>query len=202
MEARYISGLYDLDQMSVMLRKQGGQVGLDQAQKWVALSDGGNGLEDFLEKSFPGVEAVILDFFHASEYLCNLAKALHPSDEEKSLEQGREWSSYLKLRGGEAMLEVLQKWDYPSRKSVTEIKAKVLGFFENQKHRMKYPEYLKNGWFIGSGAVESACKTVVGQRLKGSGMRWSEKGGHGVCNLRALYRSQKGQWDAFWGKRQ
>jgi hypothetical protein len=200
MEARYISGLYGLEEMGPIMRNQGGQVGLDSAEKWVALSDGGNGLEPFLEMNFPRVEAVILDFFHASEYLCDLAKSLYPGDEEKSLQQGREWSSYLKSHGGEAMLEVLQKWDYPNRKSVSEQKARVLGFFENQKHRMNYPEYLKNGWFIGSGAVESACKTVVGQRLKGSGMRWSENGGHGVCNLRALYRSQKGQWDAFWGK--
>ena len=63
---------------------------------------------------------------------------------------------------------------------------------------MDYPEYEANGWFIGSGAVESACKTVMGQRLKGSGMRWSEAGSHAVCHERALYRSKPGQWEAFW----
>lgn len=50
------------------------------------------------------------------------------------------------------------------------------------------------------GAVERACKTVVGQRLKGSGMRWSESGGDAVCHVRALYRSERGQWDAFWDR--
>src|SRR5512142_1407533 len=58
--------------------------------------------------------------------------------------------------------------------------------------------YLARGWCIDSGAVESACKTVVGQRLKLAGMRWGEDGAHAVCHLRALYRSEKGQWDAFW----
>jgi hypothetical protein len=67
-------------------------------------------------------------------------------------------------------------------------------------HRMEYPEYLANGWCIGSGAVESACKTVVGQRLKLAGMRWGEDGAHAVCHLRALDRSEKGQWDAFWNR--
>ena len=69
---------------------------------------------------------------------------------------------------------------------------------ERNAHRMEYPEYLARGWCIGSGAVESACKTVVGQRLKLAGMRWGENGSHAVCHLRALYRSEKGQWDAFW----
>jgi hypothetical protein len=49
----------------------------------------------------------------------------------------------------------------------------VLTYFRNQVHRMDYPRYLAHGWQIGSGPVESACKTVVGQRLKGAGMRWA-----------------------------
>jgi hypothetical protein len=60
------------------------------------------------------------------------------------------------------------------------------------------PTYEANGWHIGSGAVESACKTVVGQRLKGSGMRWSEVGAHAVCHVHALYRSEHSQWTDFW----
>ncbi|OWK41950.1 hypothetical protein FRUB_04028 [Fimbriiglobus ruber] len=46
-------------------------------------------------------------------------------------------------------------------------------------------------------AVESGCKTVVGSRHKGTGMRWREHGSHAVCHVRALYRNEKGQWDAF-----
>ena len=49
-------------------------------------------------------------------------------------------------------------------------------------------------------AVESVCKTVVGQRLKLAGMRWGEDGAHAVCHLRALYRSEKGRWKAFWNR--
>jgi len=66
-------------------------------------------------------------------------------------------------------------------------------------HRMDYPTYLRNGWCIGSGAMESACKTVVGQRLKLAGMRWREPGTNEVCHLRALYRSGA-QWDLFWAR--
>ena len=78
-----------------------------------------------------------------------------------------------------------------------EAHRQLLGYLANQQHRMDYPAYLRRGWQIGSGPVESACKQV-GQRLKGSGMRWGEAGADAVCHLRALFRSEASQWDAFW----
>lgn len=200
MRARYISGLYPLADMGPLLRRQGAQVGLDQAQTWVALSDGGVGLEEFLRMNFPRVAAVILDFYHASEYLAKLSAALHPTDEAAALAQTKSWSRLLREEGGEVMIAALEEWDWPPRKGLAAVRDEVLSYFRNQVHRMDYPTYQANGWFIGSGAVESACKTVVGQRLKGAGMRWSECGGHAVCHVRALYRSEQGQWDAFWDR--
>lgn len=198
MPARYVSGLYPLAEMGPLLRRQGWQVGLDEAEVWVALSDGGAGLEDFLRENFPRVEAVILDFYHASEYLAKLASALHPGDEEAALGQTKAWSRLLQDEGGEVLIAVLEAWEWPGVKGLPAVREEVLGYFRNQVHRMDYPSYEANGWFIGSGAVESACKTVVGQRLKGSGMRWSEAGAHAVCHVRALYRSEHSQWTDFW----
>ncbi len=63
---------------------------------------------------------------------------------------------------------------------------------------MDYPRYVANGWSIGSVAVESACKTVVGQRLKPSGRRWREYGTDAICHPRAFFKSEAGQWQAFW----
>lgn len=53
MQARYLSGLYDLDELGVLLRKQAGQVGMDQAEVWIGLTDGGSGLEEFVRRNFP-----------------------------------------------------------------------------------------------------------------------------------------------------
>lgn len=198
MPARYVSGLYPLAEMGPLLRRQAGQVGLDQAEVWVALSDGGAGLEDLLRENFPRVEAVILDYFHATQYLAKLASAWHRHDEKKALEQTKAWSRLLRDEGGETMIAVLEAQEWPGGRALAAVRTEVLTYFRNQVHRMDYPTYEANGWFIGSGAVESACKTVVGQRLKGSGMRWSEAGGHAVCQVRALYRSEASQWQAFW----
>jgi len=198
MKTRYVSGLYPLAEMGPLIRRQGAQVGLDRAEVWVALTDGGAGLEDFVRENFPRVEAVILDFYHAAEYLAKLASALHPTDAEAALTQTKSWSCLLRDEGGHVMIGVLEAWDWPIRKGLAAVRAEVLGYFRNQVARMDYPSYEANGWYIGSGAVESACKTVVGQRLKGSGMRWSETGSHAVCHVRALYRSEHTQWTDFW----
>ena len=75
--------------------------------------------------------------------------------------------------------------------------ARVEEYFSNNRHRMEYPEYEAEGWQIGSGVVESACKTVVGQRLKGAGMRWSEAGAHAVCHVRACIAARKAKGTHF-----
>jgi hypothetical protein len=201
LQARYVSGLYALKELGLLVRRQAAQVGMERAELWVALTDGGNGLEEFCQKNFNRAElVVILDFYHAAKYLKDLAQALHPHDEEKRKGQAEQWCRLLKAEGGAATLAVLQQGDWPARKSAAlrEQLAKVEGYFENNLHRMEYPEYAAEGWQIGSGVVESACQTVVGQRLKGAGMRWGQDGAHTLCHVRALYRSDKGQWDAFW----
>jgi hypothetical protein len=200
MQARYLSGLYSLEDFGPLLRAPAGHVGMDGADRWIGLSDGGNGLEDRLRENFPRVEVVILDFFHPAEKLTGLARRLHPQDQEQAEDQARRWCQLLKGEGGAVLAAVLREWDWPRRPGLSEGADEVIGYLERQAHRMEYPEYLAHGWCIGSGAVESACKTVVGQRLKLAGMRWGEDGADAVCHLRALYRSEKGQWQAFWNR--
>ena len=202
MQARYVCGLYGLEEMGPLLRQQAAHVGVERADVWVALTDGGNGLENFMRTNFPLVTEVILDYWHAAEYLGDLAKALHARDEDQAKAQIEAWCQLLKEEGGATTLATLQEWDWPERPS-KELRAqreRVQEYFGNNVHRMEYPEYLAQGWEIGSGPVESACKTVVNQRLKLAGMRWGEDGADSMCHVRALYRGETGQWDAFWNR--
>jgi hypothetical protein len=75
LQARYLSGLYDLDELGRQLRKQAGQVGMDQAEVWIGLTDGGAGLEAFMRKNFPRDPVLILDFWHAADHLTQWARA-------------------------------------------------------------------------------------------------------------------------------
>jgi hypothetical protein len=199
-QARYQASLEGQATLGEPSRRQGAQVGMEGADRWIALSDGGAGLEDWLTTNFGRVEAVILDFYHASEHPGDPAKAWHGAGTEEAEARHREWSHRLKHEGGRAVLDELRTWGCRSRPAAREVWQATVTYFENQGHRMDYPRYVAKGWQIGSGPVESACKTVVGQRLKEAGMRWGEQGSDGVCHLRALFLSEKGQWDAFWAR--
>lgn len=198
-QVRYVCGLVGgLKVLGKSLRNQAAQVGMDRAQRWVAISDGGAGIEDWLSENFPRVEAVILDFYHVAEYLSEWAKVLHP-DEDEAHDVAKRWCHRLKHEGGEVVLSELKGIDVSGRSAtVQEAHRVLLVYFGNQVHRMDYPSYRVKGWLIGSGPVEAACKQVVGQRMKGCGMRWGETGADAVCHLRALFRSEKTQWDDYW----
>jgi hypothetical protein len=161
MQARYLSGLYDLDELGVQLRKQAGQVGMDHAEVWIGLTDGGNGLEESIRRNFPRAPVLILDYWHASEYLTELAQVLYPQDEERERVL-KDWCHQLKHQGGQRLIDILEPLPLPRSALVKTKHAEALNYFRNNVHRMDYPAYLANGWSIGSGAVESACKTVVG----------------------------------------
>ena len=96
------------------------------------------------------------------------------------------------------VLEELRGMNLEGRESVRQVHKDTIAYFENQVHRMDYPSYLAKGWAIGSGPVESACKTVIGKRMKGGGMRWGEDGADEMSHLRALFASSDKQWDAYW----
>lgn len=197
-QVRYLSGFYELDELGLQLRRQAAQIGWDEAEQQIALSDGGGGLEEFFRKNFPRAEC-ILDFWHAAEHLTELALALWPSDDALRQERAEAWRRQLKRDGGLRLLRLLKELDLTGHPAAAQAAhADCVRYFQNHQHRMDYPRYLANGWQIGSGPVESACKTVVANRLKGSGMRWGSDGADALCHLRALYLSQAGQWDDFW----
>lgn len=195
-KARYVASLEGQAAVAEPLRRQAAQVGMDRAERWIALSDGGSGLEEWLRVNFPRIEAVILDFFHAAEYLAELAAVWDGPGTEAAKTRFRVWRRRLKREGGAAMLEELRTLVPPKR--ARDRHRETLTYFENQVHRMDYPTYVKKGWAIGSGPVEAACKTVIGRRLKGTGMRWRPDGADAMAHLRALLTGERGQWAAYW----
>jgi hypothetical protein len=202
-QARYVTSMNGLDGLATPLRQQAAQVGMDSADRWIAISDGGNGLEEFLKVNFPRVDVVILDFYHAAEYLGKIAQAWYPTDAEALKTWMEQWCHDLKHKGGEFVLERLRSL-LASRgvpKAVRVRLEEAITYFNNQKHRMDYPKYQAKGWQIGSGPMESACKTVIGMRMKQGGMRWGEDHADEISHIRALFRSETDQWDCFWQRK-
>jgi hypothetical protein len=203
-EVRYIAGLMSLPEIGSELRRECQQVGIENADVIVALSDGGNGLEGCLLDAMAGLGPrieFVLDFYHAVEHLRAFAQCLIPEDEQRRKEQVETWSHRLKHAGGQALVKDLRTLDLTAASpSVHKAREDLLGYLERNLHRTEYPTYLARGWQIGSGTIESACKTVVGQRLKQGGMRWRERGTTALCQLRALFKSTAPVWEAYWSR--
>jgi hypothetical protein len=199
MAARYLAGLYTLEELGAQLRRLAAQVGMEQADLWLALTDGANGLDRLMQQHFGRADLVlILDFWHAAVHLADLARALYGPDEARVQATLQQWCQVLQHEGGArllALLEALAREDWSAE--VVAVWEQETGYVRKNVERMDYPRHVANGWQIGSGPVASACKTVVGRRMKGGGMRWGEDGADAVCPLRALFKSEGDQWEAF-----
>lgn len=192
---------FELDALAEQVRAQTRAVGVKQVSDLIAITDGGNGLEEALGRNLAENLTTILDWYHAAEHLSDFAKAWHARDDAAREAWREEATGLLYEQGGEALLTHLQALVLPPGTSaeVQEELRKLRGYFENNRHRIDYPRYRAQGWDIGSGPTEAGCK-IIGARLKGSGMRWVEDGAATVAALRALYVSGGKVWDGFWAQ--
>ena len=192
---------FELDALAEQVRSQARSLGIAQVSDLIAVTDGGNGLEEALQRHLADNLTTILDWYHAAQHLCDFAKVWHAHDEEARTQWQTHAKGILYEQGGEALLTYLQALVLPPRTSTQgrEELRKLIGYFENNRHRTDYPTYRQKGWDIGSGPTEAGCK-IIGERLKGSGMRWVEDGAAPVASLRALYVSGGNVWDGFWAQ--
>jgi hypothetical protein len=192
---------FELDALAEQIRSQARALGIAQVSDLIAVTDGGNGLEEALQRHLAEDLTTILDWYHAAQHLCDFAKVWQARDDEARTQWQAETKGILYEHGGEALLTYLQAIALPPGTSaeVREELRKLIGYFENNRHRTDYPTYRRHGWDIGSGPTEAGCK-IIGERLKGSGMRWVEDGAATVASLRALYVSGGKIWDGFWAQ--
>ena len=192
---------FELDALAEQVRGQARAVGVTQVSDLIAVTDGGNGLEEALQGHLAENLTTILDWYHAAEHLGAFAKTWHTRDDEARAQWLHEAKGLLYEQGGEALLAYLRALALPPRTSaeVREGLRQLIGYFANNRHRTDYPTYRQKGWDIGSGPTEAGCK-IIGERLKGSGMRWVEEGAATVAALRALYVSGGNLWDGFWAQ--
>ncbi len=136
----------------------------------------------------------ILDFYHASQHIWTVADTVWPDKPQREAWVERVLHR-LRHEGGAILDEVWEALP-PLTAADAEVVAKERAYFTYHATRLNYPYYRSQGFPIGSGIIESACKTVLKQRESGGGMRWKEAGAQAIATLRALHRS--GKWKAFW----
>jgi hypothetical protein len=196
---------YRVDFALAALAEQGRRparaLGVARVSELIAITDGGHGLEAALQRHRAEDLLTILDWYHAAEHLADFAKAWLDREEEARRAWLREATGIRYERGGVALLAHLRARRLPPRTpaAVHEDLRQLIGYFENNRHRTDYPTYHAKGWDIGSGPTEAGCQ-IIGERRKGSGMRWVEDGAATVATLRALYVSGGHVWDGFWSQ--
>jgi hypothetical protein len=190
---------FELEALAAQVRSLAGACGVAEVGELIAITDGGHGLEEALRRHLADYLTTVLDWYHAAEHVCDFAAVLHAGDDAARHAWADQAKGILYEQGGEALLTHLQTVSLPAGACVETREAlrKLIGYFENNRHRTDYPTYRARGWDVGSGPTEAGCK-IIGERLKGSGMRWVEEGAAAVGALRALYVSGPKLWDGFW----
>jgi hypothetical protein len=168
------------------------------APDYVGIADGAKDNCKFLATH---TKCQILDFFHASEYVAQVAECIFSNKEKRTI-----WLTdrYHKLKHeANGARELLDEFSgYRNKKLNKQKKEKLessITYFTNNHCRMNYSEYVKMKYPIGSGITEAACKVIVKQRLCNSGVKWKQPGAAAVLCLRALNYSS-GRWGQLWNK--
>jgi hypothetical protein len=156
----------------------------------VKIADGAEDNWRFLSEQIPnGAEAI--DFFHAAEHLGQAIAAAYGDGTRESRFRFQELREIL-LEDCGGVERVIRSLTYLRKKHPRSKRiAQVLSYFRKNRKRMRYFEHREFGLPIGSGPVEAACKTLVAQRMKQSGMRWGMEGGQGILTLRGWSQSER-----------
>ncbi len=194
LDRAYLAGRMDMDSLGWRLRTLAAQWNVDAYAEVVFLGDGApcnwNLAATHFARAIP-----ILDFWHASEHVWEVSRALYRQDDPAQKAQGEQWAreqvEALKKEGPTPLLRALRR-----RQGTTQAQKEALRlarqYFTANAARMDYPTHLAAGRMIGSGPVEAACKSVVGVRLKQAGMRWSNAGADAVLAVRTTLLNGEG----------
>ena len=159
--------------------------------KIVFLGDGAKWIWNWVVDTFPQ-STQILDFFHAMEHISDHSKIFFQEEQTRKdwveLQQTRLLSDQVEEVLEELETELVISQPKAARESLSKLKA----YINENKNRMMYRTYKKQGFEIGSGAIESAHRTIIQQRAKLSGQRWTMDGVQSILSLRSIYHS--GRW--------
>ena len=172
--------------------KRGG----DRAVKKVVIGDGAEWIWNLVELLFPGAIQIV-DLFHAREHLWDLARKLFPGDsvgQKIWMVPHQDWLD----EGQVETLTVALRQAADEHPGCADDLRREADYFHGHTERMRYPEFRRQGLFVGSGVIEAGCKTIIGARCKQSGMFWTVRGANSILALRCAHRNDRFQdyWEA------
>jgi hypothetical protein len=194
----YTGAIEPAEEFGKRLYREAWNRGWSRAQKKVVMGDGAEWIWNLADLHFPGAVQIV-DLYHARQHLWDLVRTLYPNDplnqqawmkvhQKRLLDKGKIEKLVLALRSIESTnAEVLEKI------------RPAAEYFERNAERMRYPKFRRQHLFVGSGVIEAGCKTVIGSRLKPSGMFWTVRGANSIIALRCCCLN--GRFEDYWETR-
>ena len=181
----YVSYIGNVDTFRILVFAKAVELEYWKYENIVFISDGATWLRNMINELFP--EAIqILDKFHMIENIYEYAKYIFNEDMKKVEKFKNKIIDYCYSNEYNLIVKELNKYkDISIPKTICNLPI----YLENNKDKINYSKYEHNGWFVGSGAIESSNKTVVQLRLKQAGMRWSVNGANYIITLRCMCES-------------
>ena len=183
----YLAAFTDSVDFGSMLYSEAMKRGYASASQTVFIGDGAEWIWNLVNEFFKDAVQIV-DFYHACEHLYPLCLALEPN-ESIAKHLFRKWRSRLKNNGLPGILREASNRLAALKPAARKAAKAELSYFRTNAERMRYRTFRRKGYFIGSGAIEGACRHIVAQRTKLSGMRWLCSGAQNVLAFRCLIKS-------------
>lgn len=172
--------------------------GWSRAEKKVVMGDGAEWIWNLAALHFPGAVQIV-DLYHARQHLWDLVRKLHPNDEVSQKSWIKIHQKRLLDKGKIEKLVAAIRSIHSANPEVAEKIRTEADYFQTNAERMRYPQFRRQHLFVGSGVIEAGCKTVIGSRLKQSGMFWTVRGANAIIALRTCHLN--GRFEDYWETR-
>jgi len=193
----YTGAIETAEQFGKRLYLEAWKRGWSRAENKVVLGDGSEWIWNQAQLHFAGAIQIV-DLYHAREHLWELARQLHPHDEAQQKRWMMVHQDLLDEGKIEQLVTCFRSLQTPNELVAEKIRTEA-DYFEKNTQRMRYPEFRRQGLFVGSGVIEAGCKTVIGSRCKQSGMFWSLRGANAILALRCCQFN--GRFEDYWEAR-
>ena len=193
----YVGAIETAEEFGKRIYLEAWKRGWSRAVQKVVIGDGAEWIWHIANEHFSDAIQIV-DLYHARQHLWDLARKLHPNQDH---EQKRWMMRHQpKLDDGEIekLVRYLRSIDAATPQLAETIQTEA-DYFEKNAARMRYLEFRRLHLFVGSGVIEAGCKTVIGSRLKQSGMFWTVRGANAILALRCCYRNRR--FEDYWETR-
>ena len=195
----YVGAIETAEEFGKRIYLEAWNRGWSRAEKKVVMGDGAEWIWNLAEQHFPGAVQIV-DLYHARQHLWELVRKLHPNDAAGQKAWMKVHQKRLLDKGKIAKLVDALRAIHSTNPEVVEKIRTEADYFARNAERMRYPRFRRQHLFVGSGVIEAGCKTVIGSRLKQSGMFWTVRGANAILALRCCQLN--GRFEDYWEVRQ